>query len=54
MHHEKDAGLTEVDPGTETVMALWPMRKSERPPLVKRLQTLKGEPIFGTVVPRPV
>ena len=47
----KDAGLTEVDPGTETVMALWPMRKSEAPKLVKRLQTLKGDPIFGVKPP---
>jgi PTH2 family peptidyl-tRNA hydrolase len=36
----KDAGLTEVDPGSETVLVLWPMRKSERPKLVKRLQAL--------------
>jgi len=50
----KDAGLTEVDPGTETVMALWPMRKSEVPKLVKRLQTLKGDPIFRPIDPRPV
>lgn len=49
----KDAGLTEVDPGTETVLVLWPMRKSERPPLVKRLQALKGDPIFGSGEPEP-
>jgi peptidyl-tRNA hydrolase len=36
-----DAGLTEVDPGSETVIALWPMRKSEAPKVVKRLQTLR-------------
>ena len=35
-----DAGLTEVAAGSETVIALWPMRKSERPPLIKRLQVL--------------
>lgn len=35
-----DAGLTELEPGTETVMALLPMKKSERPKLVKRLQAL--------------
>lgn len=36
-----DAGLTEIEPNTETVIGLWPMRKSERPVLVKRLQLLK-------------
>jgi peptidyl-tRNA hydrolase len=36
----KDAGLTEVASGSETVLILWPMRKSERPKLVKRLQAL--------------
>jgi peptidyl-tRNA hydrolase, PTH2 family len=36
-----DAGLTELEPGTETVMALIPMKKSARPKLVKRLQALK-------------
>ena len=35
-----DAGLTEVEAGSETVIALWPMLKSSAPPLVKRLQTL--------------
>lgn len=36
-----DAGLTELEPNTETVIGLLPMRKSERPKLVKRLQALK-------------
>ena len=36
----KDAGLTEVEPGSETVIVLWPMRKDERPKIIKRLQTL--------------
>lgn len=36
-----DAGLTELEPNTETVMALLPMKKSERSKLVKRLQALK-------------
>lgn len=37
----RDAGLTEVASGSETVLVLWPMRKSEVPKLVKRLQVLK-------------
>lgn len=36
-----DAGLTELEPGTETVMILWPIRKSQRSKTVKRLQALK-------------
>lgn len=36
-----DAGLTEVVAGSETCIGLWPMRKSQVPKLVKRLQTLK-------------
>lgn len=36
----KDVGLTEVPAGTETAIALWPMRKSERPRLVRRLRLL--------------
>lgn len=36
-----DAGLTEIASGSETVIGLWPMRKSERPKLVKKLQVLK-------------
>ena len=36
-----DAGLTEVNPNTETVMGIWPMRKSEVPKVLKRLQVLK-------------
>lgn len=36
-----DAGLTEVDPGSETVIGLWPMLKSEAPKVVQRLQVLK-------------
>lgn len=35
-----DAGLTEVEPGTETIIALWPMLKSTAPRLVKRLRLL--------------
>lgn len=37
----RDAGLTELVPGTETVIGLWPMRKSSRSKTVKRLQNLK-------------
>lgn len=36
-----DAGLTQIPAGSETVIGLWPMRKSQRPPCVKRLQALK-------------
>lgn len=36
-----DAGLTEIAAGSETVLGLWPMRKSERPKAVQRLQVLK-------------
>ena len=36
-----DAGLTDVDPGSETVIGLCPMRKSEAPKIIKRLQALK-------------
>lgn len=36
-----DAGLTEIASGSETVIGLWPMRKSLVPKLVKRLQVLK-------------
>ena len=37
----KDAGLTEIEPGTETVMVFYPLYKDERPKLLKRLQLLK-------------
>ncbi len=36
-----DAGLTEIAAGSETVIGLWPMRRSQRPKLVQRLQVLK-------------
>lgn len=36
-----DAGLTEIPPGSETFIGLWPMRKSEAPKIVKKLQVLK-------------
>jgi PTH2 family peptidyl-tRNA hydrolase len=36
-----DAGLTEVEPGSETVIGLVPMRKSNVPRVIKRLQVLK-------------
>lgn len=35
-----DAGLTEVEPGSETVMALWPIYKNERDKVLKRLRCL--------------
>ncbi len=37
----KDAGLTSVAPGSETAIGLWPMKKSDAPKLIKRLQVLK-------------
>lgn len=36
-----DAGLTELEPGTETVIGLWPVRKSKVSKTIKRLQVLK-------------
>lgn len=36
-----DAGLTEIASGSETVIGLWPMRKSQVSKTVKRLQVLK-------------
>jgi PTH2 family peptidyl-tRNA hydrolase len=36
-----DAGLTEIASGSETVIGLWPMRKSEVPKVIKKLQVLK-------------
>lgn len=35
-----DAGYTELSPGTETVIGFWPMLKSQRPKILKRLQAL--------------
>ena len=37
----RDAGFTEIQPGTETVIVTWPMLRSKRPKILKRLQTLK-------------
>ncbi|MCK9567360.1 peptidyl-tRNA hydrolase [Candidatus Pacearchaeota archaeon] len=37
----RDAGLTEVEPNSETVLVTWPMRKSAAPKCLSRLQTLK-------------
>lgn len=39
--HVIDAGLTEVPSGSETVIGLWPMKKSQAPKVVKKLQVLK-------------
>jgi len=36
----RDAGLTEVDPGSETVLCTWPMRESEAPKLLTGLRNL--------------
>jgi len=37
----RDAGLTEIEPNSETVLVTWPQRRSECPKILKRLQTLK-------------
>jgi peptidyl-tRNA hydrolase, PTH2 family len=37
----KDNGLTEVEPGSETLICLRPMLKSTRSKILKRLQALK-------------
>lgn len=36
-----DAGLTEIPSGSETVIGLWPMRKSQVSKTIKKLQVLK-------------
>jgi peptidyl-tRNA hydrolase len=36
----KDSGLTKIPPGSETVIGLPPMLKSQRPKILKRLQAL--------------
>lgn len=36
----RDAGLTEVEPNSETVIVTWPMRKSAAPKCISRLQVL--------------
>lgn len=36
-----DKGFTELAPNTETVIGFYPMKKSEVPKLIKRLQLLK-------------
>lgn len=36
-----DAGLTELTPGTETVIGIWPLKKSLASKTLRRLQVLK-------------
>ena len=36
----RDAGLTEVESGSETVLALWPMKKSSAPKVIQRLRVM--------------
>jgi peptidyl-tRNA hydrolase len=37
----RDAGLTEVEPNSETVLVTWPMLKSTQPECLRQLQALK-------------
>lgn len=37
----RDAGLTEIEPNSETVLVTWPLRRSECPKVLSKLQTLK-------------
>lgn len=37
----RDAGFTEVAAGSQTVMGVWPMLKSQAPKIIKKLQVLK-------------
>lgn len=37
----QDAGLTEIEAGSETVMSTYPIRKDEAPKEIKRLQAYK-------------
>lgn len=36
----RDAGLTEIAAGSETVIGLWPIKKSQAPKIVRKLQVL--------------
>jgi peptidyl-tRNA hydrolase len=36
-----DSGLTEIAYGSETVIGVWPMRRSQAPQVIKKLQALK-------------
>lgn len=36
-----DAGITEIEPGSETVLGLWPMHRSTCPKYLTKLQVLK-------------
>lgn len=36
-----DNGLTEIPSGSETIIAVWPMLKSSRPQILKRLRALE-------------
>lgn len=38
----RDAGLTEVEPNSETVLVTWPLLKSTAPKCISRLQTLSN------------
>jgi PTH2 family peptidyl-tRNA hydrolase len=36
----RDAGLTQIEPGSETCIGIWPIKKSKRPKIIKALQLL--------------
>ena len=38
-----DSGLTEIPSGSETMIILWPMLKSARPKIIKRLRATKAK-----------
>lgn len=35
-----DSGYTQVPPNTETVIGLWPLKRSKRPKIIKQLQIM--------------
>jgi peptidyl-tRNA hydrolase len=37
----KDAGLTQLEPGSETIIAVWPMRRSQTPKFIHRMRLVE-------------